>query len=94
MPVADVFTPVVTTSAAVAATSVVVVVETLFTATLTLATVLTQPRRAALVLAQVLWVALAEAVAALEADSVAVAVHALAVAAEEAVLEDADNIKD
>ncbi len=93
MPVADVFTPVVTTSAAVAATSVVVVVETLFTATLTLATVLTQPRRAALVLAQVLWVALAEAVAALaEADSVAeAALVALAVAAEAVALEDADK---
>jgi hypothetical protein len=33
----------------------------------------------------------AEAVAALEADSVVVAVHALAVAAEEAVLEVADD---
>lgn len=93
MPVADVFTPVVTMSAAVVATSVVVVEETLFTATLTLATVLTQPRRAALVLAQVLWVALAEAVAALaEADSVAeAALVALAVAAEAVAQEDADK---
>ena len=93
MPVADVFTQVVTMSAAVAATSVVVVEETLFTATLTLATVLTLAHRRAAVVQAVALAAVAEAVVALEADSVAVAVHALAVAAEEAVLEVADNLE-
>ena len=93
MPVADVFTPVATTSAAEAVTSVVVVEETEpFTATLTLATVLTLAHRRAAVVQAVALAAVAEAVAALEADSVAVAVHALAVAAEEAVLEDADRL--
>ena len=91
MPVAGVFTPVATTSAAVAATSVVVVEETEpFTATLTLATVLTLAHRRAAVVQAVALAAVAEAVAALEADSVVV--HALAVAAEEAVLEDADRL--
>ena len=91
MPVADVFTPVVTMSAAVAATSVVVVEETLFTATLTQATVLTLPRRAALVLAQVLWVVSVVAVV-LAADSVAeAALVVLAVAAEAVAQEDADK---
>lgn len=90
MPVADVFTPVVTMSAAVAATSVVVVEETEpFTATLTLATVLTLAHRRAAVVQAVALAAVAEAVVALEADSVVV--HALAVAAEEAVLEVADD---
>ena len=94
MPVADVFTQVVTMSAAVAATSVVVVEETEpFTATLTLATVLTLAHRRAAVVQAVALAAVAEVVAALEADSVAVAVHALAVAAEEAVLEVADNLE-
>lgn len=90
MPVADVFTPVVTMSAAVAATSVVVVEETEpFTATLTLATVLTLAHRRAAVVQAVALAAVAEAVVALEADSVVV--RALAVAAEEAVLAVADN---
>ena len=94
MPVADVFTQVVTMSAAVAATSVVVVEETEpFTATLTLATVLTLAHRRAAVVQAVALAAVAEAVVALEADSVVVAVHALAVAAEEAVLEVADNLE-
>jgi hypothetical protein len=89
-----VFTQVVTMSAAVAATSVVVVEETEpFTATLTLATVLTLAHRRAAVVQAVASVVVAEAVVALEADSVAVAVHALAVAAEEAVLEVADNFE-
>ena len=93
MQAADVFTPVAITSAAVAATSVVVVEETEpFTATLTLATVLTLAhRRAAAVVLAVVSVVVAEAVVALEADSVVV--HALAVAAEEAVLEVADNLE-
>ena len=92
MPVADVFTPVATTSAAVAATSVVVVEETEpFTASLTLATVLTLAHRRAAVVQAVALAAVAEAVVALEADSVVV--HALAVAAEEAVLEVADNLE-
>ena len=91
VPVADVFTPVVTMSAAVAATSVVVVEETLFTATLTQATVLTLPRRAARVLAQVLWVVSVVAVV-LAADSVAeAALVVLAVAAEAVAQEDADK---
>jgi len=91
MQAADVFTPVATTSAAVAATSVVVVEETEpFTATLTLATVLTLAHRRAAVVQAVALAAVAEAVAALEADSVVV--HALVVAAEEAVLEDADRL--
>ena len=91
MQAADVFTPVATTSAAVAATSVVVVEETEpFTATLTLATVLTLAHRRAVVVQAVALAAVAEAVVALEADSVVV--HALAVAAEEAVLEDADRL--
>lgn len=90
MPVADVFTPVVTMSAAVAATSVVVVEETEpFIATLTLATVLTLAHRRAAVVQAVALAAVAEAVVALEADSVVV--RALAVAAEEAVLAVADN---
>jgi hypothetical protein len=90
MQVADVFTPVVTLSAAVAATSVVVVEETEpFTATLTLATVLTLAHRRAAVVQAVALAAVAEAVVALEVDSVVV--HALAVAAEEAVLEVADD---
>ena len=94
MPVADVFTPVATTSAAVAATSLVVVEEMEpFTATLTLATVLTLAHRRAAVVQAVALAAVAEAVVALEADSVAVAVHALAVAAVEAVLEVADNLE-
>ena len=93
MQAADVFTPVAITSAAVAATSVVVVEETEpFIATLTLAIVHTQAhRRAAAVVQAVALAAVAEAVAALEADSVVV--HALAVAAEEAVLEVADNLE-
>ena len=92
MQVADVFTQVVTMSAAVAATSVVVVEETEpFTATLTLATVLTLAHRRAAVVLAVASVVVAEAVAALEADSVVV--HALAVAAEEAVLAVADNLE-
>ena len=91
MQAADVFTPVATTSAAVAATSVVVVEETEpFTATLTLATVLTLAHRRAAVVQAVALAAVAEAVVALEADSVVV--RALAVAAEEAVLEDADRL--
>ena len=91
MPVADVFTPVVTMSAAVAATSVVVVEETLFTATLTQATVLTLPLRAALVQAQVRWVASVVAVV-LAVDSVAeAALVVLAVAAEAVAQEDADK---
>ena len=92
MQAAGVFTPVATTSAAVAATSVVVVEETEpFTVTLTLATVLTLAHRRAAVVQAVASVVVAEAVAALEADSVVV--HALAVAAEEAVLEVADNLE-
>ena len=92
MQAADVFTPVATTSAAVAATSVVVVEETEpFTVTLTLATVLTLAHRRAAVVQAVALAAVAEAVVALEADSVVV--HALAVAAEEAVLEVADNLE-
>ena len=91
VPVVDVFTPVVTMSAAVAATSVVVVEETLFTATLTLATVLTLTLRAALVLAQVLWVVSVVAVV-LAVDSVAeAALVVLAVAAEAVAQEDADK---
>jgi hypothetical protein len=90
VPVADVFTQVATTSAAVAATSVVVVEETEpFTVTLTLATVLTLAHRRAAVVQAVALAAVAEAVVALEVDSVVV--HALAVAAEEAVLEVADD---
>ena len=90
MQAADVFTPVATMSAAVAATSVVVVEETEpFTATLTLATVLTLAHLRAAVVQAVALAAVAEAVVALEADSVVV--HALAVAAEEAVLEVADD---
>ena len=91
MQAADVFTQVVTMSAAVAATSVAVVEETLFTATLTQATVLTLPRRAARVLAQVLWVVSVVAVV-LAVDSVAeAALVVLAVAAEAVAQEDADK---